>query len=251
MNPMTHDLAYWLSSESKAQDWELKYSLRSFEKFFPALGRVWILGRHKPKWLNEERVSRIAHPDPYRNNKDANLISKLLRISLEAGLSEKFITSCDDHILLKPMTPEDFKPYYNNDMEGQTSWKKGRWHDRLRATRDMLRDRGYPQREYEGHIPYMLEKSKVRTYLEFDYGNPPGYGVFTLYFNTVDTPNIAKMNSERIRAAFFETVDNKAVEAKWNLGNKILSYNDAGLKSSTLRERVEKLLPEPSSYEIL
>ena len=89
---MTYDVAYFLSSESSLEDWELKYSLRSWEKFFPALGRVWILGEHKPAWLNEESVTRLAIPDAYKRNKDANLITKLVRASMEPELSEKFIS---------------------------------------------------------------------------------------------------------------------------------------------------------------
>ena len=247
---MTYDVTYFLSKESTLGDWELRYSLRSLEKFFQPLGRIWILGEHKPKWLNESRISRIALRDCYRNNKDANLIGKLLRVSMEPELSPRFIACSDDHILLRDVPVGMFKPYFTGDLTGQTTWKKGKWHDRMRRTRDVLRDNGYPQRDYEGHIPYMLDKSKVSTYLNFDYGNAPGYGVFTLYFNTVDTPNIQDINAERIRAGFFEKHDPDATIKKLTNGNRFLALNDNGY-NETLKTYIEKLLPEPSRYEIL
>ena len=159
--------------------------------------------------------------------------------------------SCsDDHILLRPLDVGDFKPYHTGNLEGQTEWKKGKWHDRMRATRDVLRDNGFPQHDYEGHIPYMLEKSKIKTYLNFDYGNAPGYGVFTLYFNTVDTPNACHINTERTRAGFFSKHDPDATIKKLTNGNRFLALNDNGY-SETLKNYIEKLLPEPSRYEIL
>lgn len=247
---VTYDVTYFLSSESQMEDWELRYSLRSVEKFFSSLRRVWILGEHKPRFLNEKSISRIALPDCYKNNKDANLISKLVRASMEPELSEKFVSCSDDHIILRPLNPQDFKPYFTGDLTGQTVWKKDKWHNRMRRTRDALRDRGYPQRDYEGHIPYMLDKTKIHTYLNFDYGNPPGYGVFTLYFNTVDTPGAQYIGDERVRAGFFQDTSPENTKKKLSNGNKFLAFNDGGF-NETLRVEIEKLLPEPSSYEIL
>jgi hypothetical protein len=246
---MTYDVTYFLSRESNLKDWELRYSLRSMEKFFEPLGRVWILGEHTPDWLNEERVSRIAIRDCYRNNKDANLINKLLRASMEPELSERFVSCSDDHILLRHLDAEDFKPYHTGNLEKQTEWKKGKWHDRMRRTRDTLRDNGYPQLDFEGHIPYMLEKSKVKTYLNFDYGNAPGYGVFTLYFNTVDTPDAQHINDERVRAGFFHDTTPENSTNKLKNGNKFLCFNDTGF-NPTVRHWVEQLLPEPSRFEL-
>ena len=107
------DAVYMNGSESKLDDWELRYSLRSLEKNYKNLERVWIIG-HLPKWA--KAVTHIDQGDPYRKNKDANLIAKIVRLGYESSLSEKFIMMSDDHYFLQPSWDSDIKPYYNKDM---------------------------------------------------------------------------------------------------------------------------------------
>lgn len=241
------DAVYMLGSESKLDDWELRYSLRSIEKHYKGLQRVWIVG-HLPQWV--QGIKHVAQGDPYKSNKDANLISKIVRLGYESELSEDFIMMSDDHILLKDCERADFRPYYNKDMKPMKKgdFDKNKWAQRLRRSRDTLIEKGYPARDYEGHIPYPLKKSKLHTYLNFDYGHDIGYCVFTLYYNTVDTDGIAQIDSDRIRAGFYgKKPTDKEVDRKLAV-NRFLNFNDNAF-SDYLKLKVEERFPEKSRYE--
>lgn len=241
------DAVYMVGGESKMGDWELRYSLRSLVKHYSQLERVWIIG-HLPDWLRG--VSHIPQGDPYKSNKDANLIAKVIRLGHVAELSEDFLMMSDDHFLLKDCAREDFRPYYNKDMEPmkKENFAKNKWAQRLRRSRDALIAQGYPARDYEGHIPYPLKKSKVWTFLNFDYGHGIGYCVFTLYFNTVDTPNIGPINKGRVRAGFYGQKPPKQLVDRKLKDNRFLNFNDGGF-TPYIQKRVEELFPEPSRFE--
>jgi hypothetical protein len=83
------DVVYTLGTESSWQDNELRYSLRSLERNFPDLGRVWIVG-HKPAWLTG--VVHIPMADVHKQNKDANLIDKILA-ACRAGVTERLCSA--------------------------------------------------------------------------------------------------------------------------------------------------------------
>lgn len=241
------DAVYMLSSESSMDDWELRYSLRSLETHYRNLERVWIIG-HKPLWV--QSVSHIEQPDCYKRNKDANLISKIVRLSFEQTLSEKFIMMSDDHFFLQPTWDSDIKPYYNKDMANmeKKDFANNKWAQRLWRTKEVLKKNGYPQRDYEGHIPYVLEKAKLKTYLQFDYGFDIGYCVFSLYFNTVDTPEIAHINDGRVRAGFYGKQPNAQAMARKISESRYLNFNDNSF-SAEMKQAVETLFPKKSKYE--
>tara|TARA_B110000495_G_C23018961_1_gene604102 strand:- start:618 stop:1349 length:732 start_codon:yes stop_codon:yes gene_type:complete len=241
------DAVYMISSESKLDDWELRYSLRSLEANYRGLERVWIIG-HLPKWA--KAISHIKQGDPYKSNKDANLISKVVRLGYEPTLSEKFIMMSDDHYFLQPSWDSDIKPYYNKDMSSmeEKDFAKDKWARRLWRTKEVLKKQGYPQRDYEGHIPYVLDKSKLHTYLNFDYGHDIGYCVFSLYFNTVDTPEIAHIQDGNVRAGFYGKKPNVDTMIKKMKESRYLNFNDNSF-SPEMRKAVEKMFPKKSKYE--
>ena len=236
-----------LGSESKMDDWELRYSLRSLEANYRGLERVWIIG-HLPKWT--KAITHIKQGDPYRRNKDANLIAKVVRLGYESTLSEKFVMMMDDVIFLQPSWDSDIKPYYNKDMSNmeEKNFAKDKWARRLWRTKEVLKAQGHPQRDYEGHIPYVLEKSKLHTFLNFDYGNDIGYCIYSLYFNTVDTPEIAHIQDGNVRAGFYGKKPNVDAMIKKMKESRYLNFNDNSF-SPEMKKAVEKMFPKKSKYE--
>lgn len=236
-----------LGSESSMDDWELRYSLRSIEKHHIDLQRIWIIG-HYPHWV--KGVMHIPQGDPYKSNKDANLIAKIVRLGSVQELSEDFLMMSDDQILLKDCFKPDYRPWYNKDMAPMKpeDFAENKWTRRLGRTRDVLLAAGFPARDYEGHIPYPLKKSKVHTYLNFDYGHDIGYCVFSLYFNSVNVDGIAQIDSERVRAGFYGTKPpNEAVDRKLR-ENRFLNFNPGGF-TDYMKQKVEERFPDASRYE--
>lgn len=105
------------ASSVAAQRWrdhdELKYSLRSVEKFVPWINHIHIVTDGQvPKWLdaNHPRVSIVDHaaiiPPDYLPNFNSNAIEFFIhRIP---GLAEHFLYANDDMFFGQPLTPDFF-----------------------------------------------------------------------------------------------------------------------------------------------
>uniref|UniRef100_T1IXU8 LNR domain-containing protein n=1 Tax=Strigamia maritima TaxID=126957 RepID=T1IXU8_STRMM len=102
-------------STSRFQDnEELRYSLRSLEKFAPWVRQIFIVTNGQiPSWLNLEnpRVTVVSHDELYP---DKSHLPTFSSPSIEThlhqipGLSKKFLYLNDDVVFGKPVWPEDF-----------------------------------------------------------------------------------------------------------------------------------------------
>jgi UDP-N-acetylglucosamine-lysosomal-enzyme len=94
---------------------ELKYSLRSIEKFAPWIRNIFIVTNGQiPNWLNQtnSRVKIITHQQIFKNKNhlptfaSPSIESQIHRIE---GLSEEFIYLNDDIFFASPITKNDFR----------------------------------------------------------------------------------------------------------------------------------------------
>src|SRR6056297_2738384 len=144
------DVVYTIGRSCNIEDyWELRMSLRSLS-FLTDIGNVFIVG-HKPEWC--KNVIHIPHEDPYKSNKDGNLINKLISACFHPDLSEEFLWFSDDQYVLAKPAPEDLRePVHNNGMHHPRS--KSKWHRRLNSTIKILQSRNLTTNVYECHVPY-------------------------------------------------------------------------------------------------
>lgn len=181
------DLVYKIGSTCEWENYnELRYSIRSAEEHFKDLRNIIIVG-FKPFWVNE-KVIHIPAIDPYRGNKDGNLINKMILACLDERTSDEFINISDDQYFLKDVYYDDFKINYidNSHYNGINNDRKTRWLTRLERTRKVLESQSLAYNCYDAHIPYMLNKKLYpKTLFKYDYGCDLGYCGNTLYFNTI------------------------------------------------------------------
>lgn len=190
VDPM--DIAIIKGKDTPANGWELRMTLRSLSRL-QDLGRVFIIG-YIPTWINQENVTFIPFPDPY-GAKDANLLNKLVRLSTEDSLNDDFIVFSDDQPLLSDVYSDDFQAYGMEDLKDRRKFNTG-WMKRLRDTMDVLREAGMPTYNFEGHIPYMVNKDKIRDLLNW----PILSGrmtIFTTYFNCHGIPPVEGIDTYR------------------------------------------------------
>ncbi len=124
--------AKWLEAKQKAQiecgfaldrqatakgrfvdNQELRYSLRSVEKYAPWIGNIFIVTADQcPVWLNREhpKVRLISHRDILPADYLPTFNSSAIEMALTRidGLSERFLFANDDMFLRKPVGPEFF-----------------------------------------------------------------------------------------------------------------------------------------------
>jgi len=249
-NPSTPiDVVYPLGTGSKWGDNELRYSLRSLEKNFPDLGRVFIVG-HKPPWLKTgDRLIHIPMPDKHKHNKDANLIDKVLA-ACEAGVSERFVFCSDDQLFLQPIRfAEMAKPLHGGNLQTKPEkfWGDGSWKKRLKATRDVLQERGFSVFHYDTHCPTPYHREAfVKVAKSFDYAPPPGYTINTLYVNA------AGMEGEPVngRKLTLEKANNDAADIRNRMKRRMfLGYSNAGL-TVALKQVLKEMFSEKSRFEM-
>jgi len=244
---MKTDVVYKIGVTADWGDFnELRYSIRSVEQNFKDLDKIYIVG-HRPRWL--QNIVHIDAKDPYRTNKDGNLINKLIMASVHPDISDKFINISDDQYMMNPVTTEDLQhPIIDNShIQFIPGAKLNRWQSRLKRTVEVLKRNGFNHDCYEAHSPYLLDsKDFMSTLMQYDYGVDIGYCGNTLYFNTIRAKGRMKTNFDLVRI-------NKPLELdvlKGKLGHsKFLNHTNKGLNDN-LKKILQEKFPNPSGYEI-
>lgn len=131
---------------------ELRYSLRSIEKFGKNISRVFVAG-YCPDWLSDEVVKLpCEQPYPKKPNeepegkdnlarKHANMLATLLYAVDHSDIGEEFLISMDDHIYIREIDFDNY-PFYCKG--GRELPVKGRsaYHKFLAMTRKVLEEQG-------------------------------------------------------------------------------------------------------------
>jgi hypothetical protein len=241
---MIVDVVYPLGNGSKFNNLELRYSLRALEKNFLSLGRVFIATQYMPAWITG--VIHLDVPDTHKRNKDANLIDKVIA-ACKAGISNTFLRSSDDEMLLLPSRVGDLKKYHAGPLatKDEAFWEGG-WKERLRRTYNLLNANGLPTLHYDTHIPTICNRALfLEVAKRYDYRSGNGYCINTLYCNHegIRNPPIGK-NKVSFRSPVAD-VD----EARRRLvGRRYLNCNDAGF-TTTLQLALQEMFPTRSRFE--
>lgn len=176
-NPI--DVVYPLSNGTKWSNNEIRYSLRSLDKYASNLGRVFIVTEKLPPWM--KGVVHVPCSDIRGRNKDANIIDKI-RAAIKAGVSERFIFASDDQYLIAPTDLASLPVSYANWKGGKSKWWK-----RFNRTQKHLLSIGKPTQFYESHLfqPHSASQFE-KAVASCDYNTNPGFTVNTLTFNQYD-----------------------------------------------------------------
>jgi hypothetical protein len=116
-------------------NYELKYALRSMEKFAPWINHVYIVtDNQRPDWLNDNpKVTVVDHkdiiPKDYLPVFNSNAIEMFL--GNIAGLSEHFLFANDDFFFNRPVRPDFF---FDKDGNPIVMMQEKPWSDRVFKT---------------------------------------------------------------------------------------------------------------------
>lgn len=229
------------NSDSWGDNNELRYCLRSLEKYFLDLGSVYLVG-HRPKWV--KNVKHVYCPDYPTNNKGYNIITKILWAISATNISSSFVFCSDDQCFLKPMITEGIKPYYVYDLKG-FKFKGGNkiWMKCLKNTKKILEGQKLNCYNFESHTPKIIDGSAFKLIMRLYDWRIIMYPTHSLYFNNV-VKNPQQM-PDNYRAFFDkENMDVNLIE-----GKSFLGYSDLGL-SWQLQHKLAQLFPDKSRFEI-
>ncbi len=238
------DVVIPYEGKSRNGDFELRMALRSIERNFKPLGKVYIVSAELPQGL--QGAVHVPAPDAHRHNKDANIIDKLRAACALPELSSVFMFWSDDQMLVAPLAVEEIAPVcHGYVIEGVLG--DGPWQRRLKATAEFLRLKGIEKPlHWDSHVPQPIDKAAfLRLTDGVDYQSEPGYCVNTLYFGLKgEDPHVYQhqvKHTQETAKSCCGGVARKLEQKTW------LGYNDEGL--TILKRWMLDSFPEASRFE--
>lgn len=231
---------------------ELRYSLRSLEKFADWDLDVVIIG-YLPDWL--KKVTHVEFQDGGRGGVSANVAYKidLLRRRFQ---DDEFVWMNDDHYLLKKTNIKELKRgRYLANLKGVPTpvtpkkWRKGvyrptKWQMRVFNTRDRCKELGLPEYNPALHIPAVYYRDVMKeAFNSFDLYS--GAMLFSVaHFNlSVGMKAVQPMLGEDRLGLY-----NKAsLPTNWDK-YRFLNHDNVGL-TDALKGKLEELFSEKSRFE--
>lgn len=221
--------------KSKTDHLDLRYTLRGIEKF-TTHGDTYIIGE-KPKWITG--VKHIPWLDAVgKEKKEANIFLKAMAAF---HYTDRYCFFNDDHILLTPTNLETYPNYYKGTCHQSMVKNASNYRQTMNQTRKWLETKGYPDLNFDGHCPLVMEEKQFDQVRKCDWNQPFGYGMKSIY--CAGLPNPVYMEDGKISTQ----VTFKEAETRCQ-GRHIISCTDAAIKTG-LGEYLKTILPDKSRYE--
>lgn len=171
-----------LAGGSLAGDIELRYSLRSIEKYVVGIDSILIVGK-LPEWcVNVDFVQcvDISNKFVFRDNN--------IRVKINLGLNiySSIIGGNDDYYYVKPTDMNNLPNYYREiDLQTTIDRHRGGW-KQYQNTRNYLLEKGKSLKMFDGHCPITYNRTAFQKVNEADWTKEYGYGIKSLYGNLND-----------------------------------------------------------------
>ena len=250
-NPV--DIVYPLGTGSLFNNLELRYSLRSLEKYVHNYQTVYIVGE-KPGWINwekeaDESAGKIIHI-PYKeftgSDRAHNVVCKLFTACEMPELTEDFLLMNDDFFFVCTRDAVTYPNYYKGEIKDTiTTHRNFHYKRRLQMTYDELKARGFGTRDFGIHLPVIINKTAFPYILgEFEFSAEKTYSFRCLYGN-LRILEATYLTDVKIYTALKtpEQIESKASY------RDCISINDASLNDA-MKIFLQNKFPEPSPYEI-
>lgn len=158
MNTDNLDFVYIIKLGEKGD--ELRYSLRSIEKYYPN-HKIWIVG-YKPNWLRNINYLPVEQ----KGNKWSNSVNNIIQACKCEEISEDFILMNDDFYCINPIFSLEeiinsnlglLEGVINKYKKQKSEWAKG-----FIYINELLKELNIkePLYSYEAHLPLKINKQK-------------------------------------------------------------------------------------------
>jgi hypothetical protein len=227
---------------SMHNNFELRFALRSIERYLKDYRKIWIVSEHMPEGFHE--YGYIPCQDKYPR-KQMNIHNAIVSAFQTSEVADDIIFWADDNVLLAPLAVADLPVAFRKDnLLIYAKQENSRvWHRSLGQTGEALQSRGYSDTNFEAHIPVRFNRQKyLALESEFDFFSGVGLCYISLYFNRYEVQDSVYMR--QVKA----TAEGKHFSAD-NLARRLfLGYNDDGL-SAGVADYLPKRFSERSRYE--
>ncbi len=236
------DVVYILGKGSVWNDNELRYSLRSVEKYLSGYRNVYLIGEC-PEFIQNVIHIPFADSHHYRETRIALKIDKACQ---EKELSTEFLFMNDDHFLLTPYNAQTFPFYHKGSLldELNIPHLNQVYHQSLSNTLFALRKYGFPEYNFDTHTPILINKYCFPSvvFRGYDWNIQNSYVVKSIYTNS------RQIQGTYMRDCKIATAQSSEDLALTLLTKKIFSISDGAI-NGPMKEMFEILYPNKSHYE--
>jgi hypothetical protein len=227
------DIVIPLNNRSTQKNIELKYCLRSIERYLSGVGNIFIIG-YCPDWVTG-CIHIPADEDPRNRFRDRNIMNKMMIACKDERVSDDFLMVHDDHFLLADYEAGAF-PYYHMGLinEGQ-----GQYGDTKQNTRALIGQTN----NYDCHCPILFNKEKFIKVTRADWSKWYGYCLKTLYC-VMNGIQGEYMKDIKIRMPLKAKEINQMIA-----GRPWFSIGDRCWTEGGMKEVLQMLYSTPSKYE--
>lgn len=237
------DVVYILGKESRWNDTEIKYSVRSVQKHLSNYRNIIIIGE-KPAFFNNE-IIHIPYADEF-GNKATNIMAKILCAAKDERTSRSFILFNDDYFLLKPTDALTYPYYYKNTLHQALEKNKGNYdfYQHIQYTIKALSQLGFELKNFDSHYPIVYDKSRVIEVVQkYDWNVPFGYIFKSLYCNSIGIEGThkddCKLNHPHLLTNWPNITKNMDM---FSIGDRCVN--------KAMEQFLNQLYPEKSKYEL-
>lgn len=213
---------------------ELKYALRSIEKYLSGWDDLWVIG-DAPLWYTGNRL----FIQDYAGKREFSVYNKLLKAC--DLVEDDFIYWNDDHFLLKPLHVSEIKYWHNGSLKDDMD-KSGSARNRLskQNTIELLEKRGATWLNYDIHVPIVFNKTDFKNIFK---DLQQEVVIKSLYANSWEPlPGSEFMEDCKISGDFTEDYILDRIKDR-------LFFSSGTMLSGAMINILEKLFPEPSKFE--
>lgn len=236
------DLVYIVGPYSKHQDIELRYSLRSVDKFFGGIRNVHIIG-HKPDFIHNVIHRHCEDIYGYPAHKERNILRKIIAACNTSDISEEFLCMDDDMIACGLSWAPGMPHGYDGTLTDYASKITGMYAGTISNTIAALEINGPGIKNYNIHAPWRIDKTLFPSVMAgFNFAQHNGLCIQSIYYNTIGVLG-KKTTDLKINSAMSKENIYKSIR-----GRKFFSFGDRGL-TDNMKEVLSELYPEPSKYE--
>lgn len=250
------DVVYIVGNGSRWGNNELRYSLRSIEKYAIGLGRVFIFGTI-PNFINRARVTCVEMKDE-THQPAVNVFRKIKAAVDCCCVGDTFLLSSDDHFFIRPTDFVNYPLYYKgNELPSRSDLRTGKYGgvqytQGMINTRDVMEKYNLGHIYFEGHTNKLYNKEAWRKLDELGVWNigckyPEGISTNTPMAAIIHqlNPSVDVLYRKDIKVQRFSSFSEV---------NKILYDTDSfsigdGALSCGMDRYLQWIFPEPSKYE--
>lgn len=231
------DVVIPLGTGSRWKDNELRYTLRSIQKFLAGYRDIVIVGAPR-KWLTGVRY--IEAKEDY-TRKERCIFEKTLLACQDPDISDTFLFTNDDIFLTQPIDISQVKYWYSGTVKNLLSMSQGLYQNTVANTLKYLQKKGYPDKHFDIHVPILYEKEKYLQLLQVDWERD--HIIKSLYCNSNHIEG-EPMRDLKFGRPFTRPEIKKAID-----GRMFFSISEQGTNDG-IKELLQELYPEKSIYEL-